>query len=85
MTINEARLIRHIKRSSTYRALAEIYYSANHNGHGNQLYGKDLCIKAFAVLYPHRRKHPFEYEYGKQSEQFEAENKSLVGDFYWWE
>lgn len=85
MTKREARLIRALKKRATYRGLTEVYYSPNEVGYGSQSYGEDLCVKAFKVLYPHRHKHPFEYEYGKESESFDEENKSAIGDFYWWE
>jgi hypothetical protein len=85
MTKSEARMIRFIKRRATYRALAEIYYEPKHPYYGNQLFGSDLCLEAFKVLYPRYKKHPFQIPYEKFTKKFNEENKSLVGDFYWWE
>ena len=81
MTLNEARLIREIKKRSTYRRLAEIYYPENHDGHDNQGYGEDLCKEAFTVLYPNKNMHAVNDE----NAVFGLENKSAIGDFYWWE
>lgn len=82
MTINEARLIREIKKGCTYRRLAEIYYSPSQDGHGIQGYGEDLCKTALKILYP-------KYDVWKKgppkSARFGLENKSDIGDFYWWE
>ena len=77
MTINEARLIREIKKRCTYRRLAEI--------HGSGECGDDLCFEAFKLLYPKLKRHPFQFRYGKQAKKFDEDNKSLIGDFYWWE
>lgn len=86
MTINEARLIRAIKRRATYRALAEIYYPKDHPGHGNQLFGEDLCREALDALYPgHLVPSNSLKENGVPTKEFDEENKSFVGDFYWWE
>jgi hypothetical protein len=52
MTINEARLIAAIKSPGrcTMRALAEIYYPPEHELHGIQWAGQDLCRQATAIL-----------------------------------
>ena len=84
MLLNEARLIRELKRGCTYRRLAEIYYPEDADGHGSQGWGEELCFEAFAVLYPDLG-HPFKIEPEKMSEEFNSDNKSYVGDFYWWE
>lgn len=84
MTIREARLIRELKKRCTYRRLAEIFYTKKENGYGNQLYGKDLCLEAFKTLYP-KKKHPFTINVVKESNKFKEDNKSYLGDFYWWE
>lgn len=85
MTLAEARMIRHIKKRATYRGLAEIYYPKSHPGHGNQGYGDELCFEAFKILYPKLKRHPFQFRYGKQAKKFDEENRSCIGDFYWWE
>lgn len=82
MNLREARLIREIKKRCTYRRLAEIYYTPTEDLSGLQFAGEDLCEEAFSVLYPNRNRH--EVEYGKDPE-FDEENKSYLGDFYWWE
>lgn len=87
MTLHEARLIREIKRNCTYRYLAEVYYPLQDKRHGIQAYGEDLCIAAFQKLYP--RHHPYKLT-TKQliklgSKMFRLENKSKIGNFYWWE
>ena len=78
MSLNEACLIREIKRSCTFRRLAEIYYPKENELHGMQFAGEDLCKEALKVLYPE-----FTEEYF--GEDFDKENKSYIGDFYWWE
>ena len=82
MSIHEARLIREIKKGCTYRRVAEIYYGP---GRGNQMDGDELCYEAFKVLYPKLKWHPFKFRYGKQAKKFDEDNKSYIGDFYWWE
>lgn len=91
MTINEARLIREVKRRCTYRRLAEIYYPETETGfHGMQMEGQDLCKEALKVLYP---SHDI-WQKGVPQElnehyKFDAENRSWFGgriaDYYWWE
>jgi hypothetical protein len=80
MTINEARLIRELKKRCTYRALAEIYYSKDDLEYGNQLYGEDLCKEALEILYPMTLTIKY-----KKTKKFQRDNKSYIGDFYWWE
>lgn len=84
MTINQARLIRELKRRCTYRRLAEIYYPEGHDSYGVQEAGDDLCLEAFKVLYP-GLPHPFEIQLGTYGESFDSQNKSHIGEFYWWE
>lgn len=87
MTINEARLIREIKKRCTYRRLAEIYYPEDDPGHSNQGYGEDLCKEALETLYPDKNywcsppkfTEPYECLY------FNEENFSKINDHYWWE
>jgi len=79
----EARLIREIKRGCTYRRLAEIYYPIDHNGHGNQLYGEDLCKEACGALGINWAFSGFPPP--PLTPEFDAVNKSRIGDFYWWE
>lgn len=83
MTINEARLIRELKKRCTYRRLAEIYYPSGVNGHGNQMYGRDLCIEALQVLYPNRDV----WKDGPEPADidFYEDNRSYLGDFYWYD
>ena len=50
MTINEARLIAAISEGTCSRALAEIFYPAEHPFHGNQIAGSDLRKEAAAML-----------------------------------
>jgi hypothetical protein len=85
MTLNEARLIREVKKGCTYRRLTEIYYPELHDGHGNQGWGDELCFEAFKVLYPHLEVHPFTIEPGRYGDCFDMDNKSRIGEFYWWE
>lgn len=84
MTINEARLIREIKKSCTYRYLAEVYYPKDVRGHGNQLFGQDLCREALEILYPNQNKTS---SVMGESEEFDKDNlvDSFSRDFYWWE
>ena len=87
MQINEARLIRHIKRGCTFRKLAEIYYEKNDPRSGNQLCGVELCQDALTAL---------GIENGGlvtigvdipqyKSKQFDKENLSYGSNYYWWE
>lgn len=84
MTINEARLIREIKKRCTYRRLAEIYYSPFERGYGNQGYGEDLCKEALKILYPRNK-----IWSGKSkllsNKAFLYINLSYLGEFFWWE
>lgn len=82
MTINEARLIREMKKRCTYRRLAEIYYPEDHDEHGLQMSGQDLCFEAFQTLYP-ELDHPFLLSDEEVPDI--DENKSVIGDFFWWE
>jgi len=82
MTIHEARLIREIKKGCTYRRLAEIYYPEDHVRHGNQGYGKDLCKSALDVLYPGEH---LWVDCSDKNSKFGIDNKSKIGDFFWWE
>lgn len=84
MTINEARLIRELKRRCSYRRLAAAYYPEEHDGHGNEGWGEELCFEAFMTLYPDLG-HPFELKPENVDDRFNKENKSYIGDFYWWE
>lgn len=84
MTIYEARLIREVKRRCTYRYLAEVYYCSGDVAYGIQMEGYDLCIEAFKILYP-KKPHPCKLIKKRFSKKFIQENKSKVGDFYWWE
>lgn len=81
MDIRTARLIREIKRRCTYRRLAEIYYEPNENEYGNQIFGTDLCYEACAALGIDWMK---PYMIGKDQD-FDKENVSYLGNFYWWE
>lgn len=83
MTLNEARLIRDIKKRSTYRYLAEVWYSKSEPGHGNQGYGQDLCKEALEILYP--GKDIWRLGNASESIQFDCDNMSYLGEFYWWE
>lgn len=83
MTIHEALLIREIKKRTTYRRLAEVYYPVDHDGHGNQGYGEDLCREALDIIYPNRD--IWRSKDKDQSAQFGLDNKSYIGEFYWWE
>ena len=80
MTINEARMIREIKRRCTYRRLAEIYYPEKSNGHGNQMFGQDLCREACDTLGI-----DWQRPYDARRKKFNAVNQSYLGKFYWWE
>lgn len=82
MTLREARLIREIKKRCTYRRLAEIYFEPTHAHSGMQFAGEELCEDAFSVLYPDLDLSKIEF--GKDKE-FDSENKSYIGDFFWWE
>lgn len=84
MTLAEARMIRALKRRCTYRYLAEVFYPPEDPGHGNQGYGEDLCKEALEVLYPGESVSLWMNE-GKPGEQFELENKSHCGEYFWWE
>lgn len=80
MTINEARLIREIKKWCTYRYLAEVYYPDTDWEHGVQCAGEDLCKEALAILYPGRNI----WALGAlKSIKFSKANK--VDDHFWWE
>lgn len=85
MTINEARLIREIKKGCTYRRLAEIYYTQDDPAYGNQGYGEDLCKEALSILYPDKSGLFSVGVNEKEDAKFGIENKSRVGDFFWWE
>jgi hypothetical protein len=52
MTPEEALNIRELKKTCTYRALAEIMYPESDRLHGNQTAGSELCKEALKVLYP---------------------------------
>lgn len=80
MTLEVAEWVRELKRTCTYRYLAEQFYPADHWGHGNQLAGMDLCSEACKVLGINPNYWPF----GVYPE-FDKKNKSHIGDFYWWE
>ncbi len=87
MTYEEALELREIKRGCTFRRLAELYYPKDHELHGRQYAGVDLCMEALRALniefngtitiYVPVEKY--------SSPKFDAENKSYLGDFYWWE
>jgi hypothetical protein len=83
MTLTEARLLREVKKGCTYRRLAEIFYPADHPGHGNQGYGEDLCKEALEVLYP--GKNLWQTGGREESATFALDNTSRFGAFYWWE
>jgi len=85
MTINEARLIREIKKGCTYRRLAEIYYPKDDIGHGHQICGQDLCREALRALYPNDDVWMMDYPEQKFGKSFELENLSRVCPGYWWE
>lgn len=86
MDIHTARLIRELKKGCTYRRIAEIYFSPQDPGYGNQGFGDELCFQAFKILYPEISKHPLEISYEENTDkQFNEENKSRLGNFYWWE
>lgn len=83
LTLNEARMIREIKKRATYRRLAEVFYPEGVYGHGNQGFGEDLCKAALAVLYPAL---DVWASMGQSLNDRDAiENKSDVGNFFWWE
>lgn len=86
MTIYEARLIREIKKRATYRRLTEIYYSKKEPGYGNQLFGQDLCHEALNLLYPgFSNMDQNTRNKLNKNKKFYSDNKSHIGDFYWWE
>ncbi len=72
--------IRKVKRGCTFRRLAELYVPKGHVWHGNQLFGMELVDRALKALEIDINK----IEFGQDAE-FDAENKSHSGDFYWWE
>lgn len=84
MSINEARLIKHIKKGCTYRRLAEIYYTKENELHGMQWSGQDLCREACDVLGINWRNPP------KGNKEFDEENQSRLSkglpeaDFFYW-
>ena len=88
MTLNEARLIREIKKRCTYRYLASIYYSKDEIGHGNQGWGEELCRKALKVLYPDDNIWMMdkpEEKFGKEWREENLSKFSKNADYYWWE
>lgn len=85
MNINEARLIREIKKGCTYRRLAEIYYLEHDVLHGKQFSGEDLCKQALNTLYPNVDLWGMEYPEKRFGKNFKEDNLSYFGNFYWWE
>lgn len=85
MKLSEARLIREIKRKCTYQYLAEVYYSKSDPSHGVQSAGEDLCKEALKKLYPTEFDTLWVGLHRRSTKEFYKDNKSLVGDFYWWE
>jgi len=85
MNINTAFLVREIKKGCTYRRLAEIYYPKDHPGYGNQGWGEELCREALKVIYPNDDVWMMDYPEQKFGVKWEKENKSYIGNFYWWE
>ena len=88
MDIHTARLIRELKKSSTYSRLAGFYYPDDHPGHENQDYGIELCKEALKVLYPYHDLWMMEYDEIKSNfdDQFHRDNHTYwkCGDMYWW-
>lgn len=85
MTLNEARMIREIKKGCTYRRLAEIYYPPEHQYHGIQGCGEDLCREALTVLYPNDDVWMMFCPEEKLGSQFDIDNLSRCFLGYWWE
>jgi hypothetical protein len=85
MTAHEARLIRELKKRCTYRRLAEIFYAEGELGYGVQGYGEDLCKEALEVLYPRKGEAIWATSACGEDARFGIENKSAIGDFFWWE
>jgi len=81
-TIEEAKLIREIKKGCSFRRLAEIYYPADHPLHGNQIAGTDLCEAALKALGIDRNDPRFQNPPASR----EDENCSRIyRPFWWWE
>ncbi len=90
MSINEALLIRELKKRCTYRRLAEVYYPVKDKRNGVQSYGEDLCKDAFSTIYPIQNMYdvkPVEtLKQFKKYTTFVSDNISYVGvGFWWWE
>lgn len=83
MTKEDALKIRDLKKGCTYRRLAAQWYPINDPRHGDWYEGRELCRKAFAVLYP--EKSLLKIQYGEEGEAFDSENKSHFGDHYWFD
>lgn len=82
MNKESALLIKKLKLGCTYRRLAEIYYPEDHDLHGMQFAGEELCEEAFKALYPDREMRD---QVMGEDPPFDKDNKSTFGDFYWWE